>query len=361
MTAPEIAERLAEGRPVRIAGGGTRRGWGRPVEAGDEVSTAGLGAIVEHSRGDFTAILEAGVKVADAQAAFAEAGQMWAVDPPMLPGATIGGLVATADSGPRRHRYGPPRDLIIGAEVALSDGTVAKAGGKVIKNVAGYDLAKLMAGAFGTLGVITRVSVRLHPLPEATATAVFQSGEPEELGRIAADLAHRPFELDALDVRYAGGEGAILARFAGATAAQQARELVDDGAQVVEDDEALWEAQRAGQRGEAPAAVVRVSALQTELPDVLRAADVVGARVVGRAGAGVAYVTLPLADAEAVRTLRAELDPAACVVLDAPQELRAALDPWGVPDGPELELARRVKARFDPAGVCNPGIFIGGI
>ena len=304
-------------------------------------------------------MLAAGVPVAEAQAACAEAGQLLAVGPPVVAGATIGGLVATAASGPRRHRYGPPRDLVIGAEVALSDGTVAKAGGKVIKNVAGYDLAKLMAGAFGTLGVITRLSLRLHPLPEATATAVFASGDPEELGRIAADLAHRPLELDALDVRYSGGDGAILARFAGATAAQQARGL--DGAEVVEDDEPLWEAQRAGQRSEPPAAVVRVSALLTELPDVLRAADTSGARVVGRAGAGVSYLTLPLADAEAIRSLRAELDPAACVVLDAPQELRAALDPWGFPEGPELDLARRVKARFDPAGVCNPGIFIGGI
>jgi glycolate oxidase FAD binding subunit len=358
----DLAARLAAGGPVRIAGGGTRAGWGSPVEGAEPLSTAGLDQVVEHSEGDFTAILEAGVAVEKAQERFAAAGQMLALDPPAAPGATIGGLVATGDSGPRRHRYGAPRDLVIGVTVALPDGSVAKAGGKVIKNVAGYDLSKLMSGAFGTLGVITRVAVRLHPLPEATATARFASDDPDRLGAIAADLAHKPLELDALDVAYAGGQGAILARFAGTTAVERARGAAgtEGDGEVVEDDERLWEEQRAGQRS-AEGTVVRVSALPTELPDVLRAADETGAKVVGRAGAGLFYLSLPGSAREEVELLRAELSPAACVVLDAPAELRAAIDPWGVPDGPELGLARRVKERFDPARVCNPGIFIGGI
>lgn len=362
-SAAEIAERLArcvaERRAVRIAGGGTRSGWGRPLEGAEELSTRGLDEIAEHSPGDFTAVLGAGVPVERAQAAFAEAGQMLALDPPSAPGATIGGLVATADSGPRRHHYGPPRDLVIGLTVALPDGTVAKAGGKVIKNVAGYDLSKLMSGAFGTLGVIVEVAVRLHPLPPATATGRLQSGDPAELAHAAADLAHRPLELDALDVRYADGEGAILARFAGATAAQRAAAL--DGFEVVEDDDALWEQQRAGQRASPGGVIVRVSALPSDLPEMLRAADELGARVVGRAGVGVSYLALSGADARVVEQLRSDLAPSACVVLDAPAALRAAVDPWGMPEGGELGLGRRLKERFDPAGVCNPGIFIGGI
>lgn len=354
----ELAGRLAAGGPVRIAGGGTRAGWGAPVEGAEPLSTAGLDQIVEHSEGDFTAILEAGVPVAQAQERFASAGQMLALDPPDAPGATIGGLVATGDSGPRRHRYGGPRDLVIGVTVALADGTVARAGGKVIKNVAGYDLSKLMSGAFGTLGVITQVAVRLHPLPEATATARLRSDDPDRLGAVAAELAHRPLELDALDVAYAGGEGAVLARFAGTTAVERCAAL--EGFEAIEDDEELWHAQRAGQRS-ADGTVVRISALPTELPDVLRAADETGAKVVGRAGAGLHYLALPGTAREEVELLRAELAPAACVVLDAPAELRGAIDPWGVGDGPELALARRVKARFDPQRVCNPGIFIGGI
>ena len=356
-SAAELAEALAEhaaaGRSVRITGGGTRRGWGRPIATDAELSTTGLDAIVEHSAGDFTAIVEAGVRLADAQAAFARHGQMLALDPPEHPDATIGGLVATADSGPRRHRYGTPRDLVIGATVALADGTVAKAGGKVIKNVAGYDLAKLNAGAFGTLGVIAQVAVRLHPRPEATATARLESGDPAELGRIAAELAHRPLELDALDVRYAGGEGAILARFSGTTCADRAAALTGGG--VIDDDAALWAEQRARQRGEI---TVRVAGLPSELPGVLRAAGALDASVVGRAGTGTLYVRV--ASVEAVTELRARLD-APCVVLDAPPGVRAQLDPWDAAEGGELTLARRLKERFDPAGVCNPGLFVGGI
>jgi glycolate oxidase FAD binding subunit len=356
-SAAEVAELLAAhaeaGRSVRITGGGTRTGWGTPITTDAELSTTGLDEIVEHSAGDFTAILGAGVTLAAAQAAFAEHGQMLALDAPGAEGATIGGLVATADAGPRRQKYGTPRDLVIGITVALPDGTVAKAGGKVIKNVAGYDLAKLNAGAFGTLGVITQVAVRLHPLPEGTATARLVRSDPDELGRIASELAHRPLELDALDVRYAGGEGAVLARFTGKTCAEQAGAI--EGCEVVEDDDALWDEQRAGQRGDI---TVRVAGLPSELPAVLRAADDVGASVVSRAGAGTSY--LRVASADAVERLRSTLD-APCVVLDAPAEVRAQLDPWDVGEGGELTLARRVKERFDPERVCNPGLFIGGI
>jgi glycolate oxidase FAD binding subunit len=151
----------------------------------------------------------------------------------------------------------------------------------------------------------------------------------------------------------------VLARFAGATAVERAGLL--DGAEVVEDDEPLWVAQREGQRS-ADGIVVRVSALPTELPAVLRAADNAGASVVARAGVGVSYLALPATGgAEAIGRLRAELSPAAAVVLDAPAELRGAIDPWGVEGGGELALARRVKERFDPQRICNPGLFLGGI
>ena len=115
-----------------------------------------MAQILEHNEGDLTAVLQAGVPLAEAQAAFADKGQMFAVDPPLGAGdaATIGGVMATADSGPLRHRYGGVRDLVLGITVALSDGTLAKAGSKVIKNVAGYDLGKLFTGSYGTLGLI---------------------------------------------------------------------------------------------------------------------------------------------------------------------------------------------------------------
>ena len=150
-----------------------------------------MAKILEHNEGDLTAVLQAGVPLAEAQALFGEAGQMFALDPPLGAGdaTTIGGLVASADSGPLRHRYGGVRDLVLGITLALSDGTIAKAGSKVIKNVAGYDLGKLFTGSYGTLGLILDVTVRLHPKPVATATAFGASDDADVLAAAAMKLA----------------------------------------------------------------------------------------------------------------------------------------------------------------------------
>ena len=326
---------------VRVRGAGTKLGWGRPVEPAAELSTAALDRIVEHNAGDLTAVLQAGVPLSRAQEAFAEAGQMLALDPPDG-GATIGGVLATGDSGPLRHRYGAPRDLVLGVRVALADGTVARAGGKVIKNVAGYDLAKLFCGSFGTLGAIVEVAVRLHPR-RPTVSAALTADDPDRLAAEASRLTHSALEAEAIDVAWRGGRGGLLARFAGAEAKAQARAT---GGTLVEDDDSAWRDQRAGQRGEL---VVRVSTVQSALPDVFRAADRLGGSVVARAAFGLCWVTLPPGGgAGAVGYLREALAPARCVVLDAPAEVRAEVDPWGMGEGPELELMRRVRERFDP-------------
>jgi glycolate oxidase FAD binding subunit len=272
--------------------------------------------------------------------------------------------VATSDSGPLRHRYGSARDLVVGIRVALCDGTVARAGGKVIKNVAGYDLAKLFSGSFGALGAILELSVRLHPLPPATATAIGPGSSFDALAAAALALSHAPMELQSLDVRWEHGEGAILARIGGASptslAELAARLLSEHGlsAEVVADDDELWEAQRASQRG-AGRTVVRVSGLQTQLGEVLRFAERSGARVVGRIGPGLSYVTLPAGPwgevASGLADLRSALAPSSCVVLDAPADVRAQVDSWGPRDPAALALMHRVKDRFDPAGVCAPG------
>jgi glycolate oxidase FAD binding subunit len=362
-----LASRLLEAdRPVRVVGGKTKSRWGGVGAEGlEEISTSGLDQILEHNEGDLTAVLQAGVPIAQAQAKFAEAGQMLALDPPDLGGATIGGIVSAGDSGPLRHRYGAARDLVLGVAVALPDGTVARAGGKVIKNVAGYDLAKLFAGSFGTLGAIVEVAVRLHPM-RPTASAEGHGEDPAKVVAAAQALAHSRLEAQALDIAWRGGRGGVLVRFAGSEAVPQAeaarREIEQAGldASVMPDDAAAWEAQRTAQRGDL---VVRVSALQTGLGDVLRVAEELGGGVVGRAALGICWVSLPAdAGADGVRRLRAELDPAPCVVLDAPEEVRAEVDPWGVdPRSGALELMRRTKERFDPRGVCSPGLFAGGI
>jgi glycolate oxidase FAD binding subunit len=338
------------GTPVRFRGGGTKLGWPAPPRAEVlELSTAGLNSIVEHNAGDLTAVLEPGVLLADAQATFAKAGQMLALDPPDS-GATIGGVVATADSGPLRARYGGARDLVVGMRVALSDGTLAKSGGKVIKNVAGYDIAKLFTGSFGTLGAIVEVAVRLHPLPPRTATVLGNSSNPDELARGAGALAGSALEQFGLDVRWQGGRGAVLSRFAGAAPLPQAETaellLRREGlsTEIVEADAPLWDEQRAGQRGPL---VVKVSALPTELPRLLRAADDLDGAVVGRAALGVWWVRLEQPSAAAVERLRRDW---IAVVQDRPGDLE--VDPWGPMEPATLALMQRVKERFDPAGVC---------
>ncbi|MHB8658998.1 MAG: FAD-binding oxidoreductase [Solirubrobacteraceae bacterium] len=369
-----LAALTAEKRSVHLRGGGTKLGWGHPpVPDCVEIRSRGLDRTLEHNAGDLTAIFQAGVPLARAQQELAERGQMLALDPPLGAGAddededeaTIGGVFATGDSGPLRHRFGSPRELILGITVALSDGTLARAGGKVIKNVAGYDLAKLFTGSFGTLGMILSISVRLHPLPAVSATALGAAQNPDQLSAAARVLAAAPLEFDALDIAWRSGRGGLLARCAGPEAVRRCRRAVAMMGQagleqldVVEDDEPLWLRQRAGQRS-TRRALVRIAARPSALAGLLRATDAVGGTLVGRAAIGTVYVELV---PDAVVALLSQLPPGAqAVILDAPLSVRTSQDPWGGQSTGTLELMRRVKQRFDPAGVCNPGVFVGGI
>jgi glycolate oxidase FAD binding subunit len=346
----------ADGRPVRPRGGATKITWGTPGEA--ESLPPSPAGIREHNAGDLTLVAGAGTPLAGIAEQARAHNQMLSLDPPLLGAATLGGVVAANDSGPLRHRYGSARDLVVGVRVALPDGTVARAGGKVIKNVAGYDLGKLFTGSLGTLGAILELSVRLHPLPPRSRTVVGRSDDPEALAGAALELSHAPLELEGLDVRWEDGAGTLLARCSGSAPgppAAAASRIMDGRAletELVEEDDGLWEAQRAAQRSPGHT-VVKVSARQTQLGTLLAAARSLGARVVGRAGLGLAWVTLAGAPVEGLAALRRALSPASCVVLDSPPGSR--LDVWGPRDPGALELMRRVKRRFDPAGICAPG------
>jgi glycolate oxidase FAD binding subunit len=363
---PQTVEAAADllrglgGRTVRPRGGGTKLSWVAGDEPSIELDTRGLNRLLEHNEGDFTAILEAGVPLVEAQATFARAGQMLALDPPLGEGdaATVGGVVATNDSGPLRHRFGGVRDLVVGITVVLSDGAIAKSGGKVIKNVAGYDLAKLFAGSYGTLGLIARVAVRLHPAPAATATVTGSSDDPDRLAAAAAALARLPLEADSLDVAWAQGSGRLLVRFGGATAEQLAHgaaeriEGLEDVEAVTADNE-LWARHRALQRAQL---VVKVSGRPTDLPAVIRAAQAAGGGVVSRAALGLSWIALP-EDGD-VAAIRAALPQRACTVLDGADRTD---DPWPPVDPGTLAVMERIKARFDPAHAFRPGAFVGGI
>jgi glycolate dehydrogenase FAD-binding subunit len=339
------------GTPVRVRGAGTKDC--RPSGEGTvELRSSAMSRIVEHNEGDFTAVLEPGARLADAQAAFAKAGQMLALDPPLGEGdaATVGGVVASADSGPLRHRFGGVRDLLVGITVVLSDGTVATAGGKVIKNVAGYDLGKLFAGSRGTLGYIASVTVRLHPAPGPTATARAESHDPRRLSAAAARMAALPLEADCLDVGWTQGRGAVLVRFGGQTAADQARgaadRLADAGltdAEVVTDDDELWALQRARQRVH-NGAVAKVSGVIGDLGAVIAAAENIGATVVSRAALGLSWIAVPGGEDldRRIEQLRRSLPPSAAI---------GAGDALPSPAPGAVALMQRIKARFDPARI----------
>ena len=182
---------------VLVRGSGTKLGWGAaPRQIDILMSTARLNAVVAHRHGDLTATIQAGAKLGDVNRALAQHGQWIPLDPPSADRATIGGLVATNDSGPRRHRYGAPRDLIIGVEFARADGRLAKGGGIVVKNVAGYDLPRLLTGSFGSLGVIVTATFKLYPLTAASTDAHRRAVEPVRSRRAGGEAVGKPPDAD---------------------------------------------------------------------------------------------------------------------------------------------------------------------
>jgi glycolate dehydrogenase FAD-binding subunit len=250
------------------------------------------------------------------------------------------------------------RDLVVGITVVLSDGTVAQSGGKVIKNVAGYDLAKLFTGSFGTLGLIARVAVRLHPAPERTATLTADTDDPVALARAARQLAALPLEADSLDVSWDGDGGTLAVRFGGTTAAHRAHEAaghLELATQIEEDDQELWARERGRQR-RPDGVVVKVSGRPTDLESVIGVARDAGASVVSRAALGLSWIAAS-ADAD-VAAIRAALAPRACTVQDGADRVG---DPWPAIDPGVLAVMERVKARFDPARRFRPGAFAGGL
>ena len=172
---------------------------GRALRIGDDLTTEGLDRVLEHEAGDLTCTVEAGIRLSALAAVLAPHGQRLALDPPGDP--TVGACLAASLSGPLRHRFGGPRDLVLGVTLVLADGTVASAGGKVVKNVAGYDLGKLVCGSRGTLALIARVSLRLHPLPAAARTVVIRTAAPE---RVVGALLRSQLQPSALDVLHPG-------------------------------------------------------------------------------------------------------------------------------------------------------------
>ena len=367
--AAALAGAAAQARPVRVVGGGTKLGWGgsTPPRA-LRLLTTQLDRVVVHDDG-LSATLSAGTPLVRAQTILGRSGLMFAVDPQLglgqRPAATVGGVVATGDSGPLSHRFGTASDQIIGITVALSNGTVVRTGPRSGQEQDGYDLAKLLTGSFGTLGVILAVEVYVRLLAAETATALGTSDDARLLRDAVTVVTARHGDLEAFDVAWIGGRGGLLAQLGGDESTARAAAVAETmrscglvGTTVRVDDARLWARQRAGQRS-AVRAVLRVHTRRRELDVVLKLADEVGATLVGRAARGVAYLTV---DVGRIAAVRAGLPAgSAAVALDLPAGAHGAVDPWSLGEGAELEMMRGLKAGFDPAGVCNPGVFVGGI
>lgn len=264
---------------------------GRRVAIGKDLVTDGLDRILEHEAGDLTCVVEAGVRLSTLRETLARHGQRLALDPPGDP--TVGACVASNLSGPLRHRFGAPRDLVLGVTLALADGTIANAGGKVVKNVAGYDLGKLVCGSRGRLGLIGRVSLRLHPLPPASATVVIETGD---VAGSVSSLLSSQLQPSALDVLHPGRVALLFEGRQRAVEAQVSATCALAGGTEVGSD--VWEESRARQA--AAAGCLRFA--PGDLGPVLRPLR----EAIARPGAGVAYLPHPVGGVApaAVRALR---------------------------------------------------------
>ncbi len=364
------------GLAVLPRGGGTKSDWGNPPRRADVVlSTRRLNRILEHAWGDLTLSVEAGATVAQVQAALAEHGQRLAIDPLWPDRATIGGILATNDSGSLRARFGSLRDLIIGITVVLPNGVLARSGGKVVKNVAGYDLPKLNTGALGTLGVITQAVFRLHGLPRESRSVSFSSDSLEKICARMNAVRDSNLSYTALQVRANGQADHRLDLLWEGTPegiAAQDHELPSitrdlqsaDPAGCWNTRQSLWE------RKDRPRAVVKLSILPMGLANFCAAVEScksshsISWEIIIQSP-GVGLLRIEGDQSQLVDTLirlraNAKKSSGSLVVLSAPLEIKERLDSWGDP-GDALPLMRAVKQQLDPHGILNPGRFVGGI
>jgi glycolate oxidase FAD binding subunit len=378
----EISElmKLANDRDLAVAprGGGTSMSLGNPPRELDLIlSTTRMDAVVEHVPGDQVVRVQSGIRFGDLQERLAGSDQMLGVDPPEAgQGATVGGIVATNSSGPKRYRYGTIRDLIIGITVVLADGTVAKAGGKVVKNVAGYDLSKLFTGSLGTLGVIAECNFRLHPRPETARTVAVELPDTASAGAASQAILHAQVVPSAVELLWSDDTRMITVLVEGIPSgveaqAETASHILGSFGEVrtLEDDEAGSSSPPGAGDDEV---AVKISAPPAELAGVLDstlgASSHLGVtpRITGHAGTGVTYVGLSGGDEEARAGVVEELREiwlrrgGSVIVREAPPAFKERVEAWG-PIGTRLDLTRRVKEKFDPRGILNPGRFVGGI
>ncbi|MEH1901900.1 MAG: FAD-binding oxidoreductase [Nostoc sp.] len=376
---------------VLPCGSGSKLSWGGLVKGVDVVvSTERINQLIEHAVGDFTVTVEAGMKFSHLQALLGKSRQFLAIDPTAPESATIGGIVATGDTGSLRQRYGSVRDQLLGITFVRADGQVAKAGGRVVKNVAGYDLMKLLTGSYGTLGVISQLTFRLYPLPEASGTVVL-TGSAEAVSQAANILrgsALTPVQADLLSTKLVSslglGQGlGLIARFQSINESvkEQSNRVLEvgqklglDGAIFADDDEVtLWQRLQERIHTTATESVItcKIGVLPTAAVEILTQVELGLIHI--SSGLGL----LQLEDKNQVLKVRDELGSAKSdaygglrlrtqahrgflTILSAPVTVKQQIDVWGYTEN-ALPLMRRIKEQFDSKNILSPGRFVGGI
>ncbi len=380
----ELAQAMAyayrNNQSVVVCGNGTKLGWGKSAKTQLVISTARLNHLIEHAVGDLTVTVEAGMKFAEVQNILAAANQFIAIDPAYPEDATIGGIIATADAGSWRQRYGGVRDMILGLTFVRADGEIAKAGGRVVKNVAGYDLMKLFTGSYGTLGIISQVTLRVYPLPKASTTVVL-TGDMEGLATASKTLLASALTPTAIDLispqlvtQLGTGVGmGLIVRFQSVAESiqQQSARLIEVGQHLglhyltYSDDEEvnLWGKlqQNLWLPTQSSAIVCKIGVKPSE------AVTLLGDEIVSQGAMGVIHASSGLGilrfdNQEIILKMRSlcESKGGFLSVLEAPATVKEKLDVWGY-KGNALDLMVRIKQQFDPKNLLNPGRFVGEI
>jgi glycolate oxidase FAD binding subunit len=396
----------AEGLKVAPRGSGTKMVLGGIAERVDLVLVLSrLNRLVEHEPADMTATFQAGISLKTAQAVLGRSGQFIALDPPYGDAATIGGILVTNSSGPRRLRYGAARDLLIATRVVHADGRVTKGGAKVVKNVSGYDMNKLYVGSLGTLGIIVEATFRLFPVPAVEKTYLAPFASMDDAGRVVARILDSSLVPTAIELLNPEASRQVVGstdlgwpneRYGLAFAVGSVRhEAVDAQLQTArglfreggsgdgfmlkgQTHDAFWQAVQDFTSGDKFEAILKASVILTQVADGVKLGEAVAkeqnlrVRVVSEAGSGIIRYYLSGGEvspsrfqhgvSKVITRLRAfaHKTEGSLVLLSAPPDVKSEVDVWG-PVGNTLPLMKGLKEQFDPGRVLNPGRFVGGI
>jgi len=396
-TANEAAEILreanAKGTPVGLLGNATKRDYGNlAAPVGLKISSSKLNALIAYQPEDLTVTVGAGMEFEHLQEILAQHNQWLPLDPTQLPGATLGGILATNVSGPKRLLYGTARDLLIGCQFVLADGRIGRSGGRVVKNVTGYDLHKLMIGSLGTLGLLTEVTFKVLPKPQHSQWAVASFAQVEEAlaaARQAAGSNTSPAALEMFDDSFLFSDAAATAKLLFAAEGlevavkDQMRELAaicqKNGATEISEVTELngldaWQAMRNVRNSSLANLVLKWNTTLTDLPKTFSSAQNLANQlkldpiVQARAGTGIIYLYADIKEShyeqaiELIKVARQDVQKVggSLVIETAPDALKAKLDVFGNV-GDSLVAMKALKNKLDPNGTLNPGRFLKGL